>query len=358
MDNTLNKGPYIKDISDGQKIEGLFLIKEVSRAETKAGKPYLDLRLMDKSGELPAKIWDEADRWQEHCIPGRVAAVQAQSQSFRGTIQLKVMTVNLQDTSAVDLSLFIPSTSGDTSEMMDEILEVIRSIKDPHLKKLLGKIFKDQSFQELFRRAPAAKHMHHAYIGGLLEHTLSICRLGDQVARLYPSVDRSLLLAGALLHDIGKIKEFSFDIPPFDYSDQGRLIGHMVMGVEMVEAALGKLKDFPEDLAARIKHLILSHHGSHEYGSPSLPMLKEAFVLNFLDDMDAKINYTDQLAGRMENDDGYSWSPFQRNLGRFLLLNSLSREEEDTEEEPQETRKSKEACSDKGQQPTLFNLIP
>lgn len=348
-----NKGPFLKDIEEGRQIEGLYLLKEVSRAETKAGKPYLNLRIMDKTGELPAKIWDEADRWQEQCLPGRVVAIQAQSQSFRGEVQLKVVSVSLQEEGKVDLSLFIPATAGDTGEMMAELLGMIKSIKDQDLKKLLNGIFKDQAFQETFQRAPAAKYMHHAYLGGLLEHTLAICRLADQVAGLYPSVDRSLLLAGALLHDIGKVKEFSFDIPPFDYSDQGRLLGHMVMGVEMVDKAVQKIKDFPEDLAARLKHLILSHHGSHEFGSPTLPMLKEAFVLNFLDDLDAKINYTDQLAGRMEGEEGYSWSPYQRNLGRFLFLNDTGSKEE-AGEDSQGPGKKEENPQDKGQQPTLF----
>lgn len=352
MDNASNRGPCIKDIREGQKVEGLFLIKEVSRAETRAGKPYLNLQLMDNSGEMPAKIWEEADRWQKHCIPGRVVAVQAQSQSFKGSVQLKVLSVNLQDESAVDLSFFIPSTTGDTGEMMAEILSLIKKVGDQNLKKLLTVIFNDRDFQELFKRAPAAKYMHHAYIGGLLEHTLSICRLADQVSLLYPSVDRSLLLAGAMLHDIGKVREFSFDIPPFDYSDQGRLLGHMVMGVEMVEAAIREIGNFPEDLAARIKHLILSHHGSHEFGSPSLPMLKEAFILYFLDDMDAKINYTEQLASRMETGEGYSWSPYQGNLGRFLLLNDTGRKSEP--DEPSADQKRKDRTKNGGPQPTLF----
>ncbi len=351
MNDISDKGPYIKDISDGQKIEGLYLIKEVSRAETRAGKPYLDLKLMDNSGELPAKVWDEADRWQKQCMPGRVVAVQAQSQDFKGTIQLKVITIELMDKSAVDLRDFIPSTSGDIEAMLEELLELIESVKDPHTRKLLGKIFKDTSFQELFSRAPAAKYMHHAYIGGLLEHTLAICRLADEVARLYPSVDHSLLMAGAMLHDIGKVKEFSFEIPPFDYSDQGRLIGHMVIGVEMMEASVRKIKDFPEDLAFRLKHLILSHHGSHEYGSPSLPMLKEAFILNFLDDMDTKINYTDQLTGRKDSEEGYNWSPYQRNLGRFLLLNDGSRE---AEKGAPANKGKRKITQDKGQQRPLF----
>ena len=207
---------------------------------------------------------------------------------------------------------------------------------------LLLKFFNNDEFFTIFKKAPAAKAMHHAYLGGLLEHTLGVARLADQVSKLYSDLDRSLLLAGAMLHDIGKVKEFSFDSHTFDYSNTGRLMGHMVIGVEMIQERINKIKDFPTELGVRIKHLILSHHGRYEFGSPTLPMLMEGFVLNFIDDMDAKLN---TIAGvtKKATTEGYQWSDYQRSLERFLFVKGHS------EEEP-----SSHYQEEKNPQPSLF----
>ncbi len=318
---TLRKTTYIKDILDNQKIDDFFLIKEMRQAETKTGKPYLTLVLLDKSGELDARVWDNAEKLALICTPGSVVKVLAQSQSYKGILQLKVINVDHIGDMTYDLSLFLPASDCDIDEMENKLIKFIEAVKDQDLRKLLQSFVNDHDLWSDFKKAPAAKMMHHAYIGGLLEHTLAICTLVEQVSETYPLIDKSLLMAGAVLHDIGKIKEFSFDVPPFDYSDQGRLVGHMVLAIEMIQEKIAQQKNFPTDKAMLLKHLVLGHHGRHDFGSPTLPMTREAFVLNFLDDLDAKMNYLDRLSEK-SGEQGYQWTEYQRGLERFLYVNS------------------------------------
>ncbi len=314
-----NKGCNIKDIQDGQAVRGIFLVRQMSRAETRAGKPYLSLTLMDRTGELAGRVWDNADALAAHCPAGAFVQVTAQAQAYKDILQLKINNLQKVEATEVDPAEFLPATPADIPALKKELRKFIKSIENAHLQSLLQALFKNGDFFDKFCRAPAAKNMHHAYLGGLLEHTMAVARLADQTCGLYPELDRSLLLSGALLHDIGKVEEFSFEVFPFDYSDQGRLVGHFVIGVEMIHDVLKTLQGFPPDLADRLKHLILSHHGRHEFGSPVLPMTSEAFVLNLLDDLDAKMNFLNRLneqAGKA----GYQWSEYQRMFERFLFI--------------------------------------
>ena len=316
---TANKTITIKKITDGQTIHDLFLVREMSRGETKAGKPYLSLILMDASGEISGRIWENAEQLMGECPIGAVVSVSAQAQAYKGILQLRIDTLSRIADSEVDLAQFVPSVQGSVTAMAKELLKLASSVENPFLKELLLSLFGERKLMGAMKKAPAAKAMHHAYVGGLLEHTLAVARLADSVSALYPGLDRSLLMTGALLHDIGKLKEFSFASFPFEYSDRGRLVGHMVLGIEMIQEKINGISGFPEDLGDRLKHLILSHHGRYEFGSPSLPMMQEAFALNFLDDLDAKINYLDRLAGQAKGE-GYQWTEFQRNLERFLFV--------------------------------------
>ena len=324
----LQKNLFIKEIRDGRNIEGLFLIKNVSRAETRTGSPYLMLNLMDRTGEMAGRVWDDADRWMAECRPGGVVLLKGQAQAYKGVLQLKINMLKAVDDSNLDMTLFVPSAPYEIKSMTAEVMKLVKTVKNPHLQQLLLLFFKDSGFLKKFKKAPAAKSMHHAYMGGLLEHTLAVTRLADKVSDLYPDVDRSILIAGALLHDIGKIEEFGIDAFPFDYTDKGRLVGHLVIGVDMIQENIRKLPDFPEELGVRLKHLILSHHGRHEFGSPALPMTREAFILNFLDDLDAKINYINRLGDQMR-DPGHQWTEYQRTLERFLFVNGRASEEEE-----------------------------
>ncbi|MBU0681969.1 MAG: HD domain-containing protein [Proteobacteria bacterium] len=345
----MTKKNFISDITDGQQVEDLFMVQELSKLETKAGKPYLSLKLMDKSGEMVAKVWERADELERHCPAGAVVAIKGRCSSYRNTLQLSITDLARVPNEDVDFSAFVPTSRYDVDKMAAEFVGLAKSVSDPFIKKLLLKFFDDEDFFAVFKKAPAAKAMHHAYLGGLLEHTLGVARLADSVSKLYPSLDRSLLMAGAMLHDIGKIKEFSFDSHTFDYSDSGRLVGHMVLGVEMIQERVSKIKDFPEELAVRVKHLLLSHHGRHDFGSPTLPMLLEGFALNFIDDLDAKINTIEKVSAQAK-EEGYQWSDYQRSLERFLFVKGHSAQaEEDTEENTPPL-----ATPPRKQQPSLF----
>jgi len=319
----------IADIRDRQEIEGAaFMVKEAAVAETRAGKPYLRLTLMDASGEIEARAWDNAEELMAFCEKGRVVRVTGSAASFRDQVQLKVTGLAPVAEGEIDPGEFMPRTRGDVRAMAREFLKLAASVNDPFLSSLLDAFFKNSRTFSRFKTAPAAKSMHHACIGGLLEHTLGVARLADRVSALYPVLDRDLLMAGAMLHDIGKLAEFSFDTYPFDYSEPGRLVGHMVLGVEMVQKEAAAIKGFPERLLSHLTHLILSHHGRHEFGSPVLPMMAEAFVLNFIDDLDAKMNQMTEL-GRKSGNNDYSWSEYQRGLERFLLVRDPGEETRD-----------------------------
>lgn len=323
----IEKGLFIKEIRDGGNIEGLFLVKDVRRAETRTGSPYLMLNVMDRTGEMAGRVWNDADRWITECRPGGVVLLKGRAQAYKGVLQLKINTLKAADSSNLDMTDFVPTAPGDIKSMAAEVIKLAKTVKNPHLQQLLLLFFKDTGFFENFKKAPAAKSMHHAYMGGLLEHTLAVTRLADKVSILYPEIDRSILITGSLLHDIGKIQEFGFDSFPFDYTVKGRLVGHLVIGVDMVQEKIRELPDFPEELGVRLKHLILSHHGRHEFGSPTLPMMREAFILHFLDDLDAKINYINRLEDQAQ-DSGYQWTEYQRNLERFLFVNGRASSEE------------------------------
>jgi len=320
---TLEKDIFVADIQDGQEVSSLFLFKTMRLSETKAGKPFLALELMDKSGELVGRVWDDAERLAARCPAGSVVRVSGQAQVYKGALQLKVTGLEKVVAEGADWALFLPTAPGDLEAMADEVIILIKGVTDKEIRRLLMAVVKDQDLWQAFTTAPAAKSMHHAYIGGLLEHSLGICRLADRICALYPTIDRSLLIAGAILHDLGKVKEFSFAVPPFDYSDQGRLLGHMVISLEIIQEKIAGLRDFPERTAMMIKHLVISHHGRYEFGSPALPMIREAFVLNFIDDLDAKMNYLDRLS-RQAAPDAYQWTDYQRTLERFLFVTGHS----------------------------------
>ncbi len=313
------KDIFINTIKDGQNINSLFLIKDMTRAETKNGKPYLMLTLVDRTGEIEGRVWENAERFESLCRPGSIVFVSAQSQTFRNNMQLKVSTIEAVEEKSADPGLFLPSAGEDIEIMFTDLRRLAKSVQDSSLKKLLLDFLDADDFAIPFKKAPAAKKMHHAYIGGLLEHTLSVARLADMVSNHYPAIDRSLLIAGAILHDIGKIDEYSFDSYPFDFTDQGRLVGHMVLGIEIIRGRIAQQKDFPAELGDRLYHLVLSHHGQHEFGSPVVPMMIEAFVLHFLDDLDAKMNNMMRLRDQM-TEPGHQWTDFQRHLGRFLFI--------------------------------------
>ena len=313
---------FVNDLQEGQKIRDLYLISRKTLAETKNGKPYLALSLMDKTGEIEARIWDNASHIDAIIETGLIVLVEAQVKAYRNQLQLNIFSLSPVEDSDELLGDFIPASKRSVREMQQELADHINKISDHHLQQLLESLLQGDILKQ-FSKAPAAKHMHHAYLGGLLEHTLSVTGLAIKITLHYPSLDRDLLISGAILHDLGKIEEFSFSSIPFDYTDSGRLIGHLVLGSEMVRKQANSIEDFPKERLDQLVHLILSHHGRHEFGAPCLPMTAEAILLHHLDDMDAKVNFIDRLSEQVDEGE-YQWSDYQRTLERFLLLRGAS----------------------------------
>jgi len=309
---------FISQLTAGQQFQDVFLVSKKSLAETKAGKPYLALALMDRTGEIEARVWDNALQYDPQAEPGNFVLVQAVAKPFREQLQLAVTSVRKVDEAGIDMAAFMPASARPLAEMAAELEAVIAAVADLPLQQLLRAIFRGETLVK-FQRAPAAKKLHHAYIGGLIEHTLSIVGMANKAAGHYPLIDRDMLIAGALLHDLAKIEEFDFSRPPFGYTDRGRLVGHLVMGVDIVRRAAAEVQTISEEQLDRLLHIILSHHGQYGFGSPVLPMTPEAILLHHLDDIDAKMQYMESLCTRM-NGDGWQWTEYQRHLERYLYL--------------------------------------
>jgi len=313
--------PLLTQLAAGQPVDLPLLIQGATLGETKNGKPYLMLVLQDKSGDIAARAWNDAARLAALAEVGRVLRVRGQAVSYQDKVQIKVddLAPLTPDEEEQWRDTLVPGSTRPQEEMEAELQGLLRGIGQPQLRRLLRRIFGDEDIGPLFRRAPAAKKMHHAYRGGLLEHTLSLARLVERVAAHYPRLDRDLLLAGALLHDLGKVRELVEKKGVFDYSDAGRLVGHLVQGADMVRDAAARVPGFPPELLDQLLHLILSHHGRHEFGAPCLPMTPEAIVLHYLDDLDAKMQYIEGLTARLDGP-GPHWTDYQRPLERRLFL--------------------------------------
>ncbi len=320
---------WVKDIAENDAFTGCYLVKEKKVGTTRRGDPFLTLSLADKTGEIEAKVWDGVDELSSLFQEGDIIELGGNAGSYRGKVQITVSNLKVVS-GEVDPEIFFETSPFNASEMMTSLREVLTEIENPHLKELIDSFLNDRKFVTLFKKTPAAKNFHHSYLGGLLEHTLSVCRMAVKVAAHYPVLDRDLLVTSAFLHDIGKMKELKFD-RHIDYTDEGRLLGHVMLGTAMLDEKLWELKDFPRPLAVRLKHLILSHHGQYEFGSPKRPKFLEAFALNLIDDLDAKIN---GLGRFMEKDrqEG-SWTDFNRLFERYFLKGEILPVEEKQGEE-------------------------
>jgi len=309
---------WVKDIKEDERVNGIYIAREKRIGQTKRGDPFLSITLSDRTGDMEARVWDNALELSSLFKEGDIIEVQGQTGSYKGQVQLTLSGIRVSEEG--DPSLFLETSPFDISEMMTSLRGLVKKTGNIHLRNLSERFLSDHAFMEQFKRCPAAKNFHHNYIGGLLEHTLSVCRMALQVAGQYTSLDKDLLLTGAFLHDIGKMKEFKFD-RLIDYTDEGRLLGHVTLGVAMLDEKLALMKKFPEETALRLKHLVLSHHGEYEFGSPKRPKFLEAFALHMIDDLDAKMN---GIARYMEKDakEG-SWTEFNRMFDRYLLKGGI-----------------------------------
>jgi len=286
------KDIYIADLAtfeEGKLFDGFFLVLAKQQRTTKTNKPYLNLMLGDKTGQEEARVWEPGDpRIAKEFDRGDVVKVRGSASRFDGRLQLKIDQLRLALPLEIDKTDLLPATTYDVNELWDKLESTIASFSNPDLKRLVEAVLADPAIALAFREAPAARQLHHAWLGGLLEHVVSLLGLAERVAAHYSLLDRDLLLTGVILHDIGKTRELSWAIG-FEYTVEGILLGHIQMGVELVEKTIEKLGDFPPRLKTLVVHMILSHHGKLEFGSPKLPMIPEALALNFVDDFDAKM---------------------------------------------------------------------
>ncbi len=311
------KTPYVSELEPNQLILGVFLVQHKEIRQKKTGEPYLSLTLADRTGDLDAKMWDNVpevmDTFDRDCF----LKVKGMVQLFQNKPQLTVYRLQRLAETEIDIADFLPASKRDRDEMFAELKGWIASMTDPHLKALLETIFADEAVALAYRTAPAAKSIHHGWIGGLIEHVLSVCQLAKVTAAHYPDVDFDLLLTGVILHDIGKIHELTY-ARSLGYSTPGQLIGHISIGVRMVEDALRKLPGFPPLLRDLVEHMILSHHGSLEFGSPKVPMFLEAMLLHQIDNMDSKMEAMRAHIAKDRQATGV-WTGYNPALERIVL---------------------------------------
>ena len=310
------KTPLVSDLNSEQNITTFFLVCEKEIRNTREGKPYLRLELGDCSGTIEARMWDQFEAAAKGINRDDFVKVQARVEIYRNRPQLSVMQVRVARPEEIDLADFLPQTKADVAKLYAQLLEHAGSISNPWLKKLVAGILNDPAIAAKYRRAPAAKVMHHAYLGGLLEHVISLCGLAKLVAAHYPELDVDLLLTAAILHDVGKLDELCYE-RTIGYTVEGQLLGHIVMEVETVSRAMSAIEGFPPNLKTVVQHLLISHHGEYEFGSPKLPMIREALVFHYLDDLDSKMAAArTALAGESGDED---WSVYSGALQRKLL---------------------------------------
>jgi len=311
------KTQFIAELKDGQAVTTLFLVrnKEI-RTSAKTNRSWLQLELADRTGRIDAKMWDNFADAQTRFERDDIVKVRGRAKLYNDQIELTVEQVLPASEQEYDLADFLPHTKQDVEKMYARLREAIASAKNPWLKQLLASVVDDPAIAPKLKRAPAAMTMHHAYIGGLLEHVVSLTELMGAVAGHYPELDRDLLLTGIVLHDIGKIEELSY-ARAFGYTTEGQLLGHISIGLEIIRRKMDAIPDFPRPLGVLVKHLILSHHGSHEFGSPQLPQFREAVVLHYLDDMDSKMA---AMRATLEGEGGQGeWTERNPSLRRNLL---------------------------------------
>ncbi len=310
---------YITALREGEKVSEIYLCKARQVAKTKMGKTYYSLMLQDKTGTVDAKIW-ELSGGIDHFEAFDYVKIDGDVTSFQGSPQVNVRRLRVARTGEYDPADYLPVSEKDIGQMYEELLGLVRSIRNDALKGLAEKFFvEDAAFIKAFKEHSAAKTVHHGFVGGLLEHTLSVAKLCDFYCGQYPLLKRDLLIGAALFHDIGKTRELS-DFPGNDYTDEGQLLGHIVIGTVMLNEKIKEIPGFPGKLASELVHCILAHHGEYEYGSPKKPALAEALALNFADNLDAKMQTLKELfAGNANN---HGWLGFNRLLDSNVRMTS------------------------------------
>jgi 3'-5' exoribonuclease len=312
----------IRDLKDKDTIDCLFLVKEKNVGFGKNGRPFMSLQLGDQSGTIDARLWDRVEELSREFENGDIIRVKGIIQLFQNRKQLVLHRLEKVDQTTLNFEDFLPRTDRSAEDMMAELQQLVKTIKNDFIRQLITDTLEDSEIRPLVMRAPAAKSIHHAWIGGLLEHILSITKIMDFMGTHYKFLNRDLLIFGAIFHDIGKVWELSFD-NGISYTNRGRLIGHMHMACELVDKKSARILGFTEELRDILKHIILSHHGKMEYGSPKRPKFLEALVVAMIDDLDSKIATVHSLIEN-ERSSGDKWSRYSELFDRYFLLDDLN----------------------------------
>ncbi len=312
---------YINEIKENDYVDSLFLVKDKSSGTTKTGNVYSKLKLVDRYGEMEGRIWTSVESFIASFEKDDFVHVTGKAVSFQEHLQINITHIERVAEDAILLSDFFPMAERNIDEMLQTLIEISQQVKNEHLSRLLHLFWKDDNFLERFKMAPASKWLHHTYLGGLLEHSLSVTQLVLKNFNHYRNLNVDLLITASILHDLGKVDELSFT-RSFDYSDEGRLLGHIILGIEKVEDKIRQLPDFPKDLRMLVKHLLLSHHGQYNWGSPKRPMTLEAVMLHYLDDMDAKMNGIQQFL-KSQVSEGSRWSGYHRTYEQFFYVSTF-----------------------------------
>jgi len=315
------KNTFVKDLVADQSITAFFLVHEKEIRSTAAGKAYLRMELGDRSGTVESRMWDQFEAYAKDVHRDDFVKVQGRVELYRNKFQLVLQQFRLAKPEEIELGDFLPHTPYNVDDLFKQLLAHLAEIKNPWLKQLASSIFNDPQIIVRFKRAPAAKVMHHAYLGGLLEHVVGLGGLAKQIAAHYPELDVDLLLIAALLHDVGKLDELCYE-RAVGYTTEGQLLGHIVMELDTVTKAMDSIEGFPPKLKTVVQHMLISHHGEYEFGSPKLPMIREALVFHYMDDLDSKLAAVRAALAIPSGED--DWSAYSGALGRkFLRLDEF-----------------------------------
>ena len=317
----------ISTLKEGDWVEETYLAagKQVSIA--KSGSVYLSVKLADRTGEVDGKLWDNAEEITRRFEREDFVRIKGVAASYQGTMQIKLRGLERVDDASVDLANFLEASPRNIEEMLSELAAAVGSVRNTYLRQLLGSFLADKTFLESFKRAPAAKTLHHNYLGGLLEHVVELIALARDLAKHFPGVDTDLLTVGAFLHDVGKVRELSIR-KSIEYTTEGRLIGHISLGYEMLVEKIRSIPGFPVELTLLLKHIMLSHHGEYEFGSPKRPKIQEAIIINYLDDLAAKLNNFQSILKREQVKAG-DWTAYSKMHERYLYRQAEYSDKED-----------------------------
>jgi len=311
------KSPYIGELQPNQVVTGVFLVQSKDVRQKKTGEPYLSLVLGDRSGDIDAKMWDNVAEVLDAFERDDFVRVKGLMQVYQNRPQFTIHKVVRVQDSEVDFADYFPCSERSPEDMFAELRAIIQEIGNPHLRALLNAFMDDESIAVPYRTAPAAKSVHHAYLGGLIEHVLSLCKLARTTAAHYRDIDIDLLLAGVVLHDVGKVRELTWE-RSFGYTSEGQLLGHIIIALRMIDEKVANIDGFPENTRALLTHMIVSHHGELEFGSPRVPLFPEALLLHHLDNLDSKMECMRAAIARDRHVSG-CWTGYIASLERSIL---------------------------------------